>query len=135
MVNISPKFIQTDSAELVLLTREEYDELLALAEEAEEDAFDIAIYDARKAEIAREGNSHLPQEVSAMMLRGDRLIKALRKWKGLTQLELVKRTGLAQGYLSDLESGRRIGTNETLKMIAEKLDVEPSWLMNENIRR
>lgn len=135
MVNISPKFIQTDSAELVLLTREEYDELLALAEEAEEDAFDIAIYDARKAEIASEGNSHLPQEVSAMVLRGDRLIKALRKWKGLTQLELVKRTGLAQGYLSDLESGRRIGTNETLKMIAEKLDIEPSWLINENTRR
>lgn len=135
MVNISPKFIQTDSAELVLLTRAEYDELLALAEEAEEDAFDIAIYDARKAEIASEGNSHLPQEVSAMVLRGDRLIKALRKWKGLTQLELVKRTGLAQGYLSDLESGRRIGTNETLKMIAEKLDIEPSWLIHENVRR
>lgn len=129
MVNIAPKFIQTDGAELVLLTRAEYDKLVALAEEAEEDAADVAIYDARKAEIAAEANSYLPKEVSAMLLRGDRLIKALRKWRDMTQLQLAHRTGLAQGYLSDLESGRRTGTEETLKLIAEKLEVDPSWLV------
>lgn len=130
MVNIAPKFIKADGAELVLLTRAEYDVLVALAEEAEEDAADVAIYDARKAELAASVNSYLPKEVSAMLLRGDRLIKALRKWKDMTQLQLAHRTGLAQGYLSDLESGRRTGTNETLKVIAKALDVDPSWLIN-----
>jgi transcriptional regulator with XRE-family HTH domain len=62
-------------------------------------------------------------------LRGDRLIKALRKWRGMTQLHLAFKTGLTQGYLSDLESGRRSGTKETLQLIAEKLDVDPSWLI------
>jgi predicted transcriptional regulator len=94
-----------------------------------EDAADIAIYDARKAEIAAEAHSHLPKEVSAMLLRGDRLIRALRKWRGMTQVQLAARTGLAQGYLSDLESGRRAGTDETLRLIAEGLEVDPSWLV------
>lgn len=128
MVDIAPKFIKADGAELVLLTRPEFDKLMALAQEAEEDAADIAIYDARKAQLAAGIDSRLPTEVSAMLLKGDRLIKALRKWKGVTQMDLASRTGLAQGYLSDLESGRRAGTNETLKRIAEKLDVDPSWL-------
>ena len=129
MVNIAPKFIQADGAELVLLTRAEYEKLIAIAEEAEEDAADIALYDARKAEIAVEEHSHLPKEVSAMLLRGNRLIKALRKWRGMTQMQLAFKTGLAQGYLSDLESGRRTGTDETLKLIAEKLEIDPSWLV------
>lgn len=131
MVDIAPKFIKTDGAELVLLTRAEFDTLVGMAEAAEEEAADIAIYDARKAELAAALDQRLPQDVSAMLLKGDRLIKALRKWKGLTQRELAFRTGLAQGYLSDIESGRRTGTVATLKLIAEKLDVDPSWLANE----
>ena len=42
-----------------------------------------------------------------MILRGDRLLKTMRKWRGLTQMQMAAQTGLAQGYLSDLESGRR----------------------------
>jgi len=128
MLTIAPKFIQTDETELVLLTRAEFDSLLALAQDAEEDAADRALYDARKAEMVQH-HSHLPQDVCAMLLRGDRLIKALRKWRGMTQVQLAHRAGLTQGYLSDLESGRRSGTKETLQLIAEKLDVDPSWLI------
>ena len=129
MVTIEPKYIETEGAELVLLTRAEFDHLMAIAEEAEENAADIALYVARKAEIAAETHSILPQEVSAMLLRGDRLLKALRKWRGMTQVDLALKAGLAQGYLSDLESGRRTGTDETLKLLAEKLEIDPSWLM------
>ena len=130
MTEIKPKFIDTGTgAELVLLTRAEFDELMALASEAEEEAADVAIYDARKAALDNDPNGLLPKEVSAMMLRGDRLLKALRKWRDMTQMELAARTGLGQGYLSDLESGRRQGTVETLAVIAKALDVPPSWLI------
>lgn len=129
MVDIAPKFIKAGEAELVLLTRAEYDRLIAIAEEAEEDAADIAIYDARKAELAAEAHSHLPKEVSAMLMRGDRLVKALRKWRGMTQMQLAAKIGVAQGYLSDLESGRRSGTDDTLRLIAAGLEVDPSWLV------
>jgi DNA-binding XRE family transcriptional regulator len=130
MTEIKPKFIDTGTgAELVLLTRAEFDELMALASEAEEEAADVAIYDARKAALDNDLNGLLPEEVSAMLLHGDRLLKALRKWRHMTQTELAAMTGLGQGYLSDLESGRRQGTVETLAAIAKALDVPPSWLI------
>lgn len=134
MVDIAPKFIKSDAGELVLLTRAEFDRLMALSGDAEEDAADIAAYDARKAELASDAQSHLPPEVSALLLNGDRLIKALRTWRGVTQVELAFRTGLSQGYLSDLESGRRTGSSATLTLIAEKLGVDPSWVTDETER-
>jgi transcriptional regulator with XRE-family HTH domain len=63
------------------------------------------------------------------MLRGDSLLKALRNWRDITQMELSFRTNLSQNYISELESGRRKGTKETLALIAEKLNVDKSWLI------
>jgi transcriptional regulator with XRE-family HTH domain len=48
------------------------------------------------------------------MLNGASLLTALRKWRGLTQNDLAARLDISQGYLSDLESGRRKGAPETL---------------------
>lgn len=127
---MKPQTITTPGGdELVVLPRADYEALVAAAAGREEDADDVAIYDARKVELARGVDSRLPPEVSAAMLRGDSLLKALRKWKDMTQLHLAHRTNIAQGYLSDIESGRRKGTDETLKMIAKALDVPTEWLL------
>ena len=91
------------------------------------DADDVAVYDARKAELA-EGGVVLPPEVSAAMLRGESRFKAIRNWRGETQLHLNFKTGIGQGYLSDLESGRRTGTPETIAKLAQALDVPVEWL-------
>ena len=132
MINIHPKFIDAGAGnELVILTREEFDRLYRLAAEAEEDEADILMYDQRKSELTNSPNSRLPREVSAMLLRGDRLIKALRKWRGISQSQLAASTNLTQGYISDLESGRRTGTQETLKLIALKLDIDLSWVVDD----
>jgi DNA-binding XRE family transcriptional regulator len=123
-----PQIIRTPAGdELVVLPRAEYDALLARAAERDEDADDVAIYDARKAELAN-GGTVLPPEVSAAILRGDSRLKAIRNWKDVTQLYLAHKTGIGQGYLSDLESGRRAGTPETIAKIAEALDVPVEWL-------
>ena len=126
---ISPQFIRTESGdELVVLTRAEFDRLTAgLGEEAEE-AADTALAAERLADLAQGRDMALPPEVSSRLLRGDSLLRALRKWRGMTQLELSCRVGLGQGYLSDIETGRRSGTRETLASIASVLEVEPSWL-------
>jgi len=127
---MKPQTITTPGGdELVVLPRADYEALVAAAAGREEDADDVAIYDARKVELARGVDSRLPPEVSAAMLRGDSLLKALRKWKDMTQLHLAHRTNIAQGYLSDIESGRRKGTDETLKMIAKALGVPTEWLL------
>ncbi|GAC1335172.1 MAG: hypothetical protein NVSMB26_19150 [Beijerinckiaceae bacterium] len=113
--------------ELVVLPRAEYDALLAAAEMAD----DIAIYDARKADLAAERDEPLPAEVSAALLRGDGLLRALRLWRQLTLEELHRRTGLDQAYLRDLESGRQVATPEALAEIGQALAIDPRWLGGE----
>ena len=97
-------------------------------DDAEEDEADIAIYDVRKAELAAGKADLLPAEVSAAILRGDTRLKALRKWRKLSQGEIATKAGITQGYLSELESGRRAGTPEILQKLAEILCAPATWL-------
>ncbi|HLJ63487.1 MAG TPA: helix-turn-helix transcriptional regulator [Stellaceae bacterium] len=123
-----PQIIRTPSGEeLVVLPRAEYEALLDRAGEGAEDADDIAIYDARKAELAA-GGVVLPPEVGAAILRGESRLKAIRNWRGQTQHSLSFKTDMAQGYLSDLENGRRSGTLETMAKLARALDIPVEWL-------
>ena len=124
----APQIIRSPSGEeLVVLPRAEYEALLERADREAEDAEDVAVYDARKAELAA-GNAVLPPEVSAAVLRGDSRLRAIRKWRDETQLHLEFKTGIGQGYLSDLESGRRMGSPETIAKLAEALNVPVDWL-------
>ena len=120
-----PQIIRTPNGEeLVVLPRAEYEALVERADHEAEDADDVAIYDARKAA----GGGVLPTEVSAAILRGESWLKAIRNWRGETQLHLSSKTGIGQGYLSDLESGRRAGTPETIAKLAQALSVPVEWL-------
>jgi hypothetical protein len=110
--------------ELVVLPRAEYETLVRLASEAEEDVADAAIYDARKSEASPQ----LPAEVTMAMLRGESRLKALRAWKDVGQVKLALDIGTSQGFISDLEKGRRSMTDEVKKRIAKALDVPEEWL-------
>ena len=126
----TPQVIRTAAGEeLVVLSRAEYDDLIARAAAADEDEDDVALYDARKAALAAGVDAALPAAVSACMLKGDTLLRAVRKWRGLSQIDLAERSGIGQGYLSDLESGRRAGSAETIEALVKALDVPLSWLM------
>jgi hypothetical protein len=123
-----PQIIRTPNGEeLVVLPRAEYEALVERADHEAEDADDVAIYDVRTAELAA-GGVVLPPEVSAAILRGDSRLKAIRNWRDETQLHLSFKTGIAQGYLSDLETGRRTGTPETIAKLAQALRVPAEWL-------
>jgi len=105
--------------EMAVLPRAEFEELARKAADIDEDDADVAMYDARKAAQS----PALPPEVAALMLRGDSLLKAVRKWRGMTQLQIEFKTDIGQGYLSDLESGRRKGSAEVLAKLADALNV------------
>jgi ribosome-binding protein aMBF1 (putative translation factor) len=131
MIPIRPQTIRAPSGdELVVLTRAEFDALIAAVADQLEDADDIAIYDERMAALESGRDAPLPAEVSAAIMSGDSLLRALRRWKGLTQADIAERTKLAQGYISDLENRRKTGTDETLQAIAAALDVDPAWLLS-----
>jgi len=114
--------------ELVVLPRADYDALCALADEALEDADDLAIYKARMAEFRAGGSEALPVEVSAFILKGDGLLRAIRRWRGISQVQLAARAGVGKQYLSDLENRRRVGRAKTLDRLSVALDVPMTWL-------
>jgi DNA-binding XRE family transcriptional regulator len=129
MIEVHPQMIRSPSGdELVVLTRAEFNALSRAAAEAMEEADDIAIFDARMAELRAGRDAKLPPEVTASVLRGDSLLRALRRWRDMTQEKVARRAKLAQGYLSDLENGRKVATPKTLRAIAKALDVAPAWL-------
>lgn len=123
-----PQFIKSPSGdELVVLSRAEYDELVRIAEAAAEDAADVAIYDARKADMR--GSEPIPPEVSLHVLKGTGLLKAFRLWRRLSQTELAERSGTSQGYISDIESRRRKLTADTATRLAATLNIPDDWLV------
>ena len=65
------------------------------------------------------------------MLKGDSLLRALRKNAGLAQSELASRAGIGQGYLSEIETvgSKKSPSAETLIALAKALGVEQDWLL------
>jgi transcriptional regulator with XRE-family HTH domain len=53
----------------------------------------------------------------------------LRNERGLTQEAFSEISGMTQGYISDVENGRRNPTVMTLHQIAESLDVHASEML------
>ena len=59
-----------------------------------------------------------------------RIMKRLREQRGLTQLALAKKSGVAQGYISDIEAGRKQNPGiETLQKLAKALKVTVAELV------
>ncbi len=89
--------------ELSVMPKREYDALVRAAEEAMEDAADVAAFDAAMADLA--GSSPLPAEVSANVLKGMGLLRAIRTWKGKQQQEVAAAAGLSQGSCRTSRTG------------------------------
>ena len=50
-------------------------------------------------------------------------IKIFRENEGITQEELALKSGLSQGYINQLENGKRRYTQKTLELIADSLSI------------
>ena len=66
--------------------------------------------------------------VSAAILKRDSVLKALRNWRGSTQVQRAQAAGIARGFLSELEARMKTGSAETLAKLAQRLDVPVGWL-------
>jgi predicted transcriptional regulator len=76
---------------------------------------------AREA-VARGDDVILPKVVADRLI-DENPIRVIREWRQMTQAELTETVGMTQGYLSDLENGRRRGTAESLAKLARALRV------------
>lgn len=98
-----------------------YEEYLRLVEEAEM-LDDVREYDKAVAAI-RQGEELVPSEVAYAILDGENPIRVWREYRGYSQQQLSDTVGISKPYLSQIETGKRIGTTEVLSAIAKALDL------------
>ncbi|KAF0216192.1 MAG: helix-turn-helix transcriptional [Geobacteraceae bacterium] len=105
--------------EFAVIPYEDYQHFLELLED-EADAKTVAEFH----EAYTAGREFLvPGEIVRRELAGESPIKLWREHRGLTQQELAQRVGISKPYLSQIETGKRQGTVETLSAIARALEV------------
>jgi hypothetical protein len=133
---MSVRFQKTPRGEVAILPRRDYELLVAKASEADEDAGT-----ARNAARARKeisgGGPLLPKDIVDRIANGGNPVRVLREWRerewpgGMTQMYLSHKTNLSQGYISDIENGRRTGTAAALRLRANALDVPLDLLVQD----
>lgn len=101
--------------ETVTIPRAEYDRL----REAAEDLEDLRAYHAALAE----GGEGVPSEVVNRILEGEPPVRVHREWRGLSAAELARRAGVHPVTVHEVETGKKRGSVDTLKRIAETLGV------------
>jgi DNA-binding XRE family transcriptional regulator len=116
------RYETTPDGDVVIMPRAEYERLVALAAEAEENAGTARLVAQARKDVA-EGAPLLPLKVADALANGENPIRVLRAFRDLTQMELAGMIGITQGYLSDLESGKRKGTLELHQKTARALGV------------
>jgi DNA-binding XRE family transcriptional regulator len=118
------QFIHTPGGDdLAVLSRSDYDRLVALAAEAQEDAGASRIV-RNSIRALKEGREVvLPKAVVDRLANGDNPVRVIREWRDMIQGELAVAVGISQNYLSEIETGRRKGPAELQKKFARALGV------------
>ena len=103
--------------EYAVVPREEY-ETLALA--YDEDETDI---DTAQRVIEDPDEELVPFELAERIADGVHPVRVWREYRGMTAAELATRSGIAQSYLSNIETGRKPGSVKAMKRLADALGV------------
>jgi DNA-binding XRE family transcriptional regulator len=104
---------------MVVLPETEFLQLLDAVEDAE-DAAAVRRFEQR---VAAGEEELIPAEYVYRMLDGENRVTVWREFRGLSGKELAKTAGIAPSYLSNIETGKRVGTVDTMKKIADALKV------------
>jgi DNA-binding XRE family transcriptional regulator len=122
------QFIKTAGGEeLAVLPRSEYQRLAALA--VDEDRGTARIVRHARGALASGREVLLPKTVVDRLAAGENPIRTLREWRDMTQAELATSAAITQGYLSDLEAGKRKGPLALHQKIARALGVPIQLLL------
>lgn len=122
--------ISDSGDELVVLSRRDYDVLLArTGDEAAEDRLSAEIIARSSDALARGGDVALPEAVWEDLERPDtNTLTVLRRFRGLTETQLSKAAGVAEGDLRGYERGEATPDAEALKALARVLQIPQELL-------
>ena len=104
------------SIETVTISKLEYEALLSAREELE----DIAAVEKHMAN-PQEG---MPSIFVKRLIDGENPLAIFREWRGYNQSSLAKASGVNRTQIADIEAGRSKPSIDTLKKLADTLDVE-----------
>lgn len=117
---MSAQIIVTPAGErLAVLPEAEY---LALIE-AMEDTSDRDALRRFRAALESGDEEELPADLVERLLAGESPVRVWREHRKLSAQGLADATGLAASYISQIETGKRDGTLETMAKIARALGV------------
>lgn len=105
--------------QMVTITREEYDRL----REAAEDLADLQAYDRAKAALDTGEEELIPADSVERILDGENPVRVFRDLRGLTQKDLAEASGVNRVYIAEIETGKKRGSANALKALAEALRV------------
>lgn len=111
----------TDQTSTEFVTIKEYQ---ALAEMVED------LRDIIAAKDAKSGHA-LPAEFARrIFMEIDHPVTVWRDYRGMTQRALSEKSGVASGYLSEIESGKKKGSLDVWRKLAKALDTSIDALVN-----
>jgi DNA-binding XRE family transcriptional regulator len=129
-VKSNVQFIHTPGGDdLAVLSRNDYERLIALAAEAQEDAGASRIVRTSIRALKEGREVVLPKAVVDRLANGDNPVRVIREWRDMIQGELAVAVGISQNYLSEIETGRRKGPAELQKKFAQALRVPMELLI------
>ncbi|MBJ7415896.1 MAG: helix-turn-helix transcriptional regulator [Niveispirillum sp.] len=108
------------TAETVTLARTDYEALLDELEEAR----DLARIRQIDADLAAGRTETIPFEMAVALCDGANRVRTWRKNRGMTARDLAKQIGIAPGYLSEIETGKKAGSLQVLTRLAAVLRVD-----------
>lgn len=115
-----PTIITTPNGDrMAVIPLDEYERLV----EAAEDVADVRTYDEAKRRLAAGENELVPSAMANRILDGENALRVWREHRGLTVKQLADRAGVSAPFVSQMESGRREGSVETMRKIAAVLKV------------
>jgi DNA-binding XRE family transcriptional regulator len=94
-----------------------------------EDAEDIKDIEKHLHAIQQGTEILIPGEITFAILDGISPIRAWREHKQIKMNELAKQVGISSAYLSQIETGKRNPTINTLKAIATELGIKVEMLI------
>ena len=117
---MSTQIITTKSGErLVVVPESEYNALVRAAE----DAADTAAVMRFRERLAAGEEELVPSHIVDRLMNRENPIRIWREYRGMSASDLAEAAGIATPYLSQMETGKRTGTVETLRDIAKALHV------------
>jgi DNA-binding XRE family transcriptional regulator len=114
------------SPEYAIIPYDEYERLMERSEMLE----DVQDFDAARLAIEQGKEERVPAEVVNRILDGAPAIRVWREHRGLSASQLADACGITVAAISQIESGKRKPSVDTLKAIAMALTVDVDDLIN-----